>query len=110
MAWERRGDDRCYYYRSRRVDGRVVRDYFGSGAVGQFAADIIAEARDRQADLIRAREAERARLDGLDGAVDQLDQACELMTEAVLTAGGLTDARRRRRGTAATDKADQRTR
>jgi hypothetical protein len=102
MAWERRGDNRSYFYLPRRVGGRVVRDYFGSGPVGQFAADVIAEARDRRAALVQARKAKQARLVELDGAVDRLDRACALMTEAALTAGGRTDARKRRRGTTAT--------
>jgi hypothetical protein len=88
MAWERRGDGRSYFYRPRRVGGRVVRDYFGYGPVGQLAADLIAEARDRRAALAQARKVELARLDELDGAVDRLDRACELMFEATLTAGG----------------------
>ena len=110
MAWERRGDGRSYFYRARRVGGRVVRDYFGYGPVGQFAADLIAEARDRRAALTQARKAELARLDDLDEAADRLDRACELMFEATLMAGGLTDARRQRRGAAATAGADRRPR
>lgn len=109
MAWERRGDTMCFYH-PRRVGGRVVRDYLGSGPTAQLAADVIAEARDRRADLAQARKAEQARLVELGGAVDRLDRACDLMTEATLTAGGLTDARRRRRGTAAAAGADRRPR
>ncbi len=110
MAWERRGDGRSYFYRPRRVGGRVVRDYFGYGPVGQFAADLITEARDRRASIIQARKAEQDRLEHLDGAVDRLDRACALMAEATLTAWGLTDARRRRRGSKATAGADRRPR
>ena len=44
MAWERRKPGR-YFYRSRRVGGRVVKDYFGQGAIGQMAADLAEEAR-----------------------------------------------------------------
>ncbi len=110
MAWERRGGGRSYFYRPRRVGGRVVRDYFSYGPVGQLAADLIAEARDGRAAIIQARKAEQDRLDHLDGAVDRLDRACSLMAEATLTAWGLTDARRRRRGTAAAAGADHRPR
>ncbi len=109
MGWERRGDVDCLYH-TRRVDGRVVKDYLGCGHVAQLAADLIAEARDRRTALVQARKAEQARLDDLDGAVDRLDRACELMTEATLAAGGMTDARRRRRGSEATAGADRRPR
>ena len=47
MGWERRGDIK-FYYHGRRVGGRVVKDYFGSGPVAQLAADLVAEARDRR--------------------------------------------------------------
>ncbi len=106
MGWERRGDT-MWFYHPRRVDGRVVKDYLGCGQAAQLAADLIAEARDGRAAINQARKAEQDRLDHLDGAVDQLDRACAMMAQATLTAGGLTDARRRRRGTAAAAGADR---
>ncbi len=109
MGWERRGDVYCLYH-TRRVGGRVVKDYLGSGHVAQLAADVIAEARDHRASIIQARKAEQDRLDELDGAVDRLDRVSDLMMEAALAAGGMTDARRRRRGTAAAAGADRRPR
>ena len=45
MGWERRGEALVYYH-PRRVGGRVVKDYFGSGPPAQLAADLVAEARD----------------------------------------------------------------
>ena len=109
MGWERRGDVDCLYH-TRRVGGRVVKGYLGSGPVAQLAADVIAEARDCRASITQARKAELARLDELDEAVDRLDRFSELMIEARLTAWGLIDARRRRRGTAAAAGADRRPR
>lgn len=109
MGWQRRGNVDCLYH-TRRVGGRVVKGYLGSGPVAQLAADLIAEARDGRAAIIQARKAEQDRLDHLERALDQLDRACSLMAEATLTAWGLTDARRRRRGTAAAAGADRRPR
>lgn len=43
MAWDSRG----YYYKSRRIGGRVVRDYFGSGAAGQLAEAFDLDEHDR---------------------------------------------------------------
>lgn len=58
MGWETRQRGRSYYCRSRRVDGRVVREYVGSGEVGESAAALDAidrEQRKQQAKLERQR-------------------------------------------------------
>jgi len=101
MAWEPRGGT-AYFYRPRRVGGRVVRDYLGSGPRAQLAADLIAEARDREADHVRALQGEQERWEALVVAMDRLDAGCELMLAARLWTEGKLDARRRRRVAAST--------
>ena len=38
MSWETRGNNR-YYYRRRKVDGRVVAEYIGGGYVAELLAE-----------------------------------------------------------------------
>ena len=54
MAWEHRGD-RTYYYRSRKIGGRVVKEYIGGELAG-----MLAEREDQR--RWRKRDAERAAL------------------------------------------------
>ena len=100
MAWERRGHA-TYYYRPRRVGGRVVRDYLGSGPQAQLAADLIVEVRDRKADLTQALREDQEHWESLGVMMDRLDTGCELMLATRLLTEGKLDARRRRRVTAA---------
>ena len=88
MAWERRKPGRRYFYRSRRVGGRVVKDFFGKGAIGQLAADLAEEARARRAEDAAALCAEQARLEALDRPPAALDRDCALLATAALIAGG----------------------
>ena len=87
MAWERRKPGR-YFYRSRRVGGRVVKDFFGKGAIGQLAADLAEEGRARRAEDAAAVRAEQACLEALDRPSAALDRACALLATAALTAAG----------------------
>ena len=88
MAWERRKPGRYYFYRSRRVGGRVVKDFFGKGAIGQLAADLAEEARARRAEDAWALGTEQARLEALDRPPEALDRAATVLVEAALTAAG----------------------
>ena len=83
MAWVTKGRRR-YFYRSRRVGERVVRDYFGGGALAEVAADLI----DR---LRRAREAHdrnAAQLDDADTRFRQFHARLDRAAAAHLLAAG----------------------
>lgn len=88
MAWETRSGGGRYYTRSRRVNGRVVREYVGCGEKGELAAHADAEQRaEREVEraLIRA---DRARAQAIDAKLTALHQAVEILTRGILLASG----------------------
>jgi hypothetical protein len=87
MGWEPRGNGR-YYFRYRKVDGRVTRQYLGAGAVAEVAAAADAL---RRADRRAASEARRAEQDRWREALApllELSRVADLMARAALLAGG----------------------
>ena len=87
MGWEVHG--RCRFYtRSRKLAGRVVREYVGTGPVAELAAaaDSLRRA-DRRAAL-EARRAEEARWRAALTPLVELCRAADLMARATLLAAG----------------------
>jgi hypothetical protein len=85
MPWESRGRGR-YFYTTRRRGRKVEKVYHGKGIVGNIAAGLVAQARQKKADLAAQLVAEQARVATLDWAMTTLDDVCELMLEATLYA------------------------
>ena len=87
MAWQTVG--RCTFYtRSRKVGGRVVREYCGTGLRGTLAAetdDCLRRVRDIDR---RARRLEHWEMDDLDERVGEMCERAELVATAVLLAAG----------------------
>lgn len=100
MAWEKRARGGQYYTRSRRSNGRVVREYLGCGGRAQEAA-----ARDQRQRDQRQREERAALRAAWDGEFQRLDAAEQLVIayctyveraarEALMAAGFHRHARR----------------
>ena len=89
MSWEQGPRGRKYYTRTRRVGGRCVREYLGSGLLAQAAAEADAVRRAERQAQAAARRRERDRLAEADGLVLQLFKAAGLVASAVLAASGL---------------------
>jgi hypothetical protein len=80
MAWETRSNGRRYYYRVRRVNGRVVREYCGGGERGMAAAE---------ADRARALEKKAKRdFDDIDADYAALIRITDLLFRAYHEAAG----------------------
>ena len=103
--WERRKRGGRYYTRSRKVNGRVVREYVGGGALGELAALMDTQERQRREEEAAAWREERERLEELADLVDELCEAVETVARATLLAAGFRQhnrgewRRRRDRGT-----------
>jgi hypothetical protein len=102
MGWEMRGTNGPYYTRSRRVSGRVVREYIGRGPVADLAASLDTERRAERSARAEQWAAEQARVEADDEAVIGLcNLAQALLGEALVAAGYHRHDRgqwRRRRG------------
>jgi hypothetical protein len=85
MGWDKGGR---YYTRSRRVNGRVVREHVGGGFLGFFAAQLDAAEREKRLSERTAARAEREELAALDAPLHDLDEVADLFVREALLAAG----------------------
>ncbi len=104
MGWDKDGR---YYTRSRRENGRVVREYVGGGLVGKYASQLDAIERDKR---LTERECERIRRQDYevrDRELEHLEELADLVVRAVLASAGFHQHHRgewrKRRGRRETD-------
>ena len=95
MGWEKRERGGLYYTRSKKVGGRVVREYVGGGTLGHLAALQDAQERRRREEEAALCKEERERLEALVAPVEDLCEAAEILYRAVLLSAGY---RRHQRG------------
>lgn len=88
MAWETRNGRGRYYTRSRKVDGRVQREYVGSGEVAALCAELDQrERREEDAKRKRWRE-ERERLSADERDIEAWYAMADRLLRAELTVAG----------------------
>jgi hypothetical protein len=97
MGW-----DRGYYYRVRKIDSRVVREYVGAGPIANLVAQQDAIERQKREDERAEWRAKCAELEALDAPLNELDDLADLLARAALVAAGFhqhkrSEWRRRRR-------------
>ena len=87
MAWEQRGTHR-YYYRSRKIAGRVVKEYVGGGLAGMLAQRED-DSRRRKCESARAAfQADRDTFTAAATAHDELSRITDALMKAALVAAG----------------------
>jgi hypothetical protein len=89
MAWER-----GYYYRVRKVNGRVVREYVGAGEVARLAAQVDALERERRRLEALEQRQEKDELKALDAELRAMSERTELAARAALLAAGFHQHKR----------------
>ena len=95
MAWEKRERGGLYYTRSRKVNGKVVREYVGGGVLGDLAAQMDALKCLQREEEVQALREECERMEALESPLEELYEAAEVLTRATLLAAGY---RRHKRG------------
>jgi hypothetical protein len=89
VGWEKRERGASNYYtRSKRVNGKVVREYIGRGELARIASEIDA---DRRALRKAERQQQMAELERLEALAAQIGEHCEvteILVRAHLLASG----------------------
>ena len=88
VGWETRERGTSYYTRSWWVDGRVVREYIGTGPLGEIvASDDELKRRQKEESVAYWRE-KRERLEQDAAFLKELEKVAEILTRAHLLASG----------------------
>jgi hypothetical protein len=90
MGWDRGR----YYTRSRKVNGRVEREYVGAGPVAELVAKMDATQRQEREARQAEKRARRAEIEALDAPLEALDELAELVARAALVAAGFRQHKR----------------
>jgi hypothetical protein len=107
MAWERRKRGGLYYTRSKKIGGRVIREYVGSGPLAELAVLMDEEDRLRREEEAEAWRDDRERLEALEAPIAELCEITETLAQAALLAAGYHQHKRgewRKRRVSSTQK------
>ena len=88
MAWETRKGGGRYYTRSKKIGGRVIREYVGAGLKGELAAASDAQARAEQEAEKAARQAEQERMESAIAPLEEFYDMVEMFSRGTLLLAG----------------------
>jgi hypothetical protein len=88
MGWESRAGTGRYYTRSMRVNGRIVREYIGTGPVAELAYQMDVDQRLERELERKAFEAVQNRDNALDAKLDEFSELAETLSRGLLIAAG----------------------
>ncbi len=87
MAWETRGSG-IYYYRKRKVNGRVISEYIGTGFAALYVASQEAQARQERADAAEKERAEQVKTTAHEAELDSFCGLTDALASAALLEAG----------------------
>lgn len=93
MSWQQCGEKR-YYYRNEWRDGRSVRTYLGTGAIGELAATADALQRLQRGMKARQWRNEQERRATAQALLDELCEQSDLLFRATLVVAGFRQHQR----------------
>ena len=88
MAWETRNGSGRYYTRSRRANGRVVREYVGTGLIGELAASEDAERRAERLIERNGWNALKQEAEDVESLVDRFTEGVSSLMQITLVSAG----------------------
>jgi hypothetical protein len=88
MAWGLRKNGKQYYYRSRRVNGRNTKDYFGCGPRAIAVAARVEQACRQRAAVAEASRTALAEMKRISRPLRTFSERCDQLLAAVLLAAG----------------------
>lgn len=87
MGWEER-NGKLYYFRKKRIGGRVVSEYIGGGEAGRLAESEDRRAREEEREAKERRRAERDQLKEIDSAIGEFSGEVKQFVSQVLEMSG----------------------